>query len=64
MDPIKQSENQFLSSAKDTIVPREMVFGYVEDLKISPKKLFITVSCTGLPGSKMQILDHRGTEEH
>ena len=39
-DLIKWSENQFFSSAKDTIVPRKLVFVHVEDLKICPKKVF------------------------
>ena len=39
-DPIKWSENQFFSSAKDTIVPRKLVFVHVEDLKICPQKVF------------------------
>ena len=39
-DPIKLSKNQFLSSVKDTIVPGELVFGYVGDLKISQKSCF------------------------
>ena len=38
--PEKGSENWFLSSAEDTIVPRQLVFGYVVDLLLTRKSYY------------------------